>query len=196
MKQCTRCKRALPEDDFRIRSDKTSNRQRICRKCESECSKNYAKLHRKRITEGRREYQKDYKQKNKTHLNDIQRRRYHEIVDEKHSYYSVYRNTDRSRNFYLQRRYGITLDEFNEKLGQQGNGCAICGSVSGKANKKHDRLTVDHNHATGELRGILCHKCNFGLGHFGDDIELLLKAIEYLKSYNLVSPEISSILGG
>lgn len=196
MKQCTRCERILPDDDFRIRSDKSGTRQRICRRCECEYSNSYAKLHRKRITENVREYQKDYKQKNKKHLNDIQRRRYHEVVDERHSYYSLYRNTDRTRNFYLQRRYGITLNEFNEKLKQQNNGCAICGSVNGKANKRNDRLTVDHNHATGELRGILCHKCNFGLGHFDDDIELLLKAIEYLKSYNLVSPEISNTSGG
>lgn len=191
MKQCTRCKRVLPKDNFRVRSDKTGNRQRICRRCECEYSNKYAKINRKRITQDRREYQKDYKQKNKKHLNDIQRRRYHEVVDEKHTYYSAYRNTERSRDFYLKRRYGITLAEFNEKLKQQENGCAICGSVNGKANKRNDRLTVDHNHATGELRGILCHRCNWGLGQFDDDTELLVKAIEYLKSYNLVSSDFS-----
>ena len=63
MKQCTRCKKVLPEDNFRIRSGRNGARQSICRRCECEYGKKYAKINRKRITEARREYQKDYKQK-------------------------------------------------------------------------------------------------------------------------------------
>jgi len=196
MKQCTKCKKVLPEDNFRVRSGRGDARQSICRRCECEYGKQYAKINRKKITEARREYQREYKQKNKKHLNDIQRRRYQETVGKKRSYHSIYRNSDRNRDFYLQRRYDITLSDFNKKLKQQNGGCAICGSVSGKANKNHDRLTVDHSHMSGQVRGILCHRCNFGLGQFDDDIELLLKAIEYLKSYNLVSSEKSNTSEG
>lgn len=57
------------------------------------------------------------------------------------------------------------------------NKCEICGE---KENKK--KLCIDHNHETGELRGILCSKCNSALGLFKDNIENLKKAIEYLET--------------
>ena len=46
------------------------------------------------------------------------------------------------------------------------------------------RPNIDHNHETGEIRGILCHKCNTGIGLLNDDQELLKKAITYLESTN------------
>jgi hypothetical protein len=54
--------------------------------------------------------------------------------------------------------------------------CCICGSTRGKRNHH-----IDHCHATGVLRGLLCHNCNLGIGHFKDNIELLEKAITYLR---------------
>lgn len=56
--------------------------------------------------------------------------------------------------------------------------CAICSSERGTHNH-----SLDHDHATGKLRGILCHNCNVGLGHFKDDTALMHKAIAYLESY-------------
>ena len=56
--------------------------------------------------------------------------------------------------------------------------CAICGNPP--TGRKHH---LDHCHGSGKLRGILCHNCNVGLGHFKDNVELLAKAIEYLKKY-------------
>lgn len=58
--------------------------------------------------------------------------------------------------------------------------CAICGTDS--------NLCVDHDHTTKKLRGILCKKCNVGLGMFKDDQELLSRAIEYLKNPPLTIP--------
>lgn len=66
--------------------------------------------------------------------------------------------------------HGLTVEEARHF--RQGKVCAICGGV--------DRLCVDHDHATGEIRGVLCLNCNNGLGRFKDDPELLRKAIRYL----------------
>jgi len=84
------------------------------------------------------------------------------------------------RNAKLKLDYNITLDEYNEMLIKQNNGCAICGKkMNGKRN-----MCVDHDHVTGRVRGLLCSHCNWGLGHFKDNIDLLENAIKYLKKNN------------
>ncbi|MCJ8163147.1 endonuclease domain-containing protein [Acinetobacter zhairhuonensis] len=64
--------------------------------------------------------------------------------------------------------YGVAKEDFNYSH------CAICGSTK--------RLSIDHCHTTGDVRGLLCNKCNFGISYFSDDVSLLQKAIEYLSS--------------
>lgn len=59
---------------------------------------------------------------------------------------------------------------------RDGKICDICGSSG--------RLTVDHCHTSLDIRGILCHPCNMGLGHFKDDPEILQRAAKYLRKVN------------
>lgn len=84
-----------------------------------------------------------------------------------------------SRKTHLKRKYGISLDEYNVQLEKQEFKCALCGG--NETHDKHKVLAVDHCHKTGKIRGLLCFKCNSGLGSFNDDINLLIKAITYLK---------------
>lgn len=77
----------------------------------------------------------------------------------------------------LERTYGITAEEYEQILIQQNRVCWICG---GTVKSRRGKLHVDHNHDTGEVRGLLCINCNRGLGNFRDSIELLKRAIEYL----------------
>lgn len=72
-------------------------------------------------------------------------------------------------------RYGITAAEHAELYERQGGACAIC------EHSVYYALRVDHDHATGEVRGLLCQKCNLGLGYFDDDAERLRAAIDYLR---------------
>lgn len=81
----------------------------------------------------------------------------------------------RSRRVELNRLYGITLEDYDEMFAAQGGMCAICNQPSIK------NLSVDHEHATGAIRGLLCGPCNFGLGHFRDNTDFLAAAIEYLR---------------
>lgn len=81
--------------------------------------------------------------------------------------------------------YGLTIDSYNDLLESQGGGCAICGAKeSTRGNGKTSRLVVDHNHDTGEVRGLLCHLCNTGIGCLQDDEELVQKALNYLRRNN------------
>lgn len=80
------------------------------------------------------------------------------------------------RNHSLMRLYGLTADQYNEILAKQGGTCAIClrPPVS-------RRLHVDHCHKTLVVRGLLCYRCNYGLGYFSTP-EQLVRAGEYLTS--------------
>lgn len=84
------------------------------------------------------------------------------------------------RKHHLYSKYGITLDYFDQLLEKQNYSCAICKNPQKSKNR---RLCVDHNHETGEVRGLLCDLCNTALGKFQDSRELLLRAEEYLKKY-------------
>lgn len=76
-------------------------------------------------------------------------------------------------------RYGLKRGTADVVLAQFGSECAICGATSGSSRAK--QLFVDHCHATGTIRGLLCHPCNFGIGYFKDDPQLLAAAIAYLE---------------
>jgi len=81
------------------------------------------------------------------------------------------------RKGHWRRKYGLTEEEYNEFFIIQKGCCSICGRHQNELNRP---LGVDHNHATGKIRGLLCYKCNTGLGMFNDDINVLKKAIDYL----------------
>jgi hypothetical protein len=97
------------------------------------------------------------------------------------------KNPDKKREQKFRNRYKINLPYYNLLATKQSNKCAICGHVpSGAGIDKY--LRVDHDHTTKKIRGLLCLKCNSGLGFFKDDIDLLNKAKLYLsaKNYELV----------
>lgn len=78
---------------------------------------------------------------------------------------------------HIEATYGITAEEYDAIYKAQGGVCAICRRASGKRR----RLAVDHDHATGYVRGLLCKTCNRNvLGHLRDDPEALNRAIGYL----------------
>jgi hypothetical protein len=79
----------------------------------------------------------------------------------------------------LKRLYGISPEEFDALLASQEGLCAICKTDDPRG-ANGGSWQVDHDHDTGEIRGILCFGCNVGLGKFSDDPILLAQAIDYL----------------
>ncbi|HPW67046.1 MAG TPA: endonuclease VII domain-containing protein [Salinivirgaceae bacterium] len=76
-------------------------------------------------------------------------------------------------------RYDLNKNDFQEMILNQNNKCAICGK-----NFKNNRYTyIDHNHINGNVRGLLCPKCNALLGNCNDNIKILEFAIQYLNKY-------------
>lgn len=78
----------------------------------------------------------------------------------------------------LKQNFNISLEVYYEMLEKQNHCCAICGKHENKLKK---RLAIDHNHKTGEIRGLLCSNCNLAISLFDDDQTILYKAINYLK---------------
>lgn len=80
----------------------------------------------------------------------------------------------------LRRNYRMTPDDFNKLWKAQDGKCAICQVDMQPRGRKSDAAAVDHNHATGEVRGLLCRSCNHGIGNLKDNPEVLMAAAEYL----------------
>jgi len=84
---------------------------------------------------------------------------------------------NKSRKHHFQKQYGLSIEQVDEMILSRNSTCDIC-------NKKTKKLHVDHCHATGEVRGLLCVLCNTAIGKFKDDINLLQSAIKYLKLHS------------
>lgn len=85
----------------------------------------------------------------------------------------------RQRAGHLMRKFGMTIEQYDAMLEGQGGGCWICG----RPPREDISLHVDHDHATGRIRGILCFCCNNALADFGDNPELLRKAAGYVSRH-------------
>jgi Recombination endonuclease VII len=82
-----------------------------------------------------------------------------------------------NRDYWLDKKYSMSAQDYDILLEKQHGVCAICHDLPGERRA----LSVDHDHNTGFVRGLLCTKCNAGLGLFKDDIRLLAAAIVYLQ---------------
>ena len=111
-------------------------------------------------------YNRAYNQANRDRLNAYRREHY---AKNKHLY----------RNQMYKMRYGITLEEYDAMLREQGDVCAIC-----KKTDNSRELAVDHSHTTGVVRGLLCKQCNTMLGHIESVPGILDSAKEYLGKWD------------
>lgn len=85
------------------------------------------------------------------------------------------KHPDSGRNGQLKYLYGITLKQHKQMYADQNGNCACCGQPV-----PYDKTCTDHSHETGKVRGLLCYRCNYGMG-FIDDIVFMQRALEYVK---------------
>lgn len=122
---------------------------------------------------------KEYYWKHKDEREEYRKQYYHTHKNDNKEYRKNYVITHRreTKNRALLRNYGITVDEYDTMVKEQDGKCAICGKIP------ENWLVVDHNHLTGKVRKLLCPLCNIVLGQANDNIDLLNKMIEYLKTF-------------
>lgn len=148
-----------------------------CNKCKIiKPVEDYSKLRstcKKCIAEAARLYRKENKEEYKKHYTKWRRK-----------------NPEKMKAAYKKKKlaqYNLTESDYNRILLEQNNVCACCGQKETTFDSRLNvlrTLAVDHDHLTGEVRGLLCTNCNNGLGRFKDNISLLQNAIDYLNKYN------------
>jgi hypothetical protein len=137
-------------------------------------SKKYAASHKEEIRARKKAAYKANREKIA-----VDRKVYYEANKEKQkadakAYYHLNREAQQAR------RYGLTLVHFRAMMAAQGNRCKCCGTLFGML--RSTRPNIDHCHATGQVRGILCLQCNLLLGHAEDKPAILETCAQYLKA--------------
>lgn len=117
--------------------------------------------------------------KEKRALTDEQKRA--KLVRRNERYASEPEMRKKVRAYQLRRDFGISTEEYAAQLSRQGEACAICGV---RQEKEQRQMAVDHCHKTGEIRGILCHSCNRGIGSLGDEPGRVEAAAKYLREFH------------
>ena len=128
---------------------------------------------------------KQWYEKYKEEIKRKARIRYHQtkMIDKprRQSYYEANKETLKEQNHLnrVRRKFGLTPEQYQQKIEDHSGRCAICGNVPDK------RLCVDHNHITGQIRGLLCSKCNTAIALLKENVDILNAAQEYLMKYSI-----------
>lgn len=171
MKICKKCNIEKQNDLFH-KNNKTKDK--LCSWCK-ECASEYAKQ------PDRRKYQKNYRE-SEARKNSL--KRFRDSGNEKKSrqnFYSKNENKLKRKDYLLKITYNISLEIYNKILNEQQFKCKTCNiSLDELKNFKFKNLVVDHNHKTGEVRGLLCNNCNRALGYIKENKNTLENMIKYL----------------
>jgi len=157
VKRCPGCKETKQAADFHKGRDNKDGLQTRCKLCKASARKKFREQYPERVKAR-------------------ESRAYARLVAEGKANTHYLRHFERYRDEWLTRRYGITYADYQRMLELQKGLCAICNRSA--------KLDVDHNHETGRVRGLLCRKCNLGIGYLKDDHGLLLKAYRYLVAFD------------
>lgn len=166
LKHCPRCRRALPLDCFDSNRANTQGTQAYCKEC----------LYRDKPSETERTCTIC---KETSPISNFHK------CGSGHQSCCRACNTERARVAKYAEKYGITVAEYDAMNEAQKGLCYLCGKPEKRTIwGKIPRLSVDHNHATGQVRRLLCYDCNQGIGLFKEDTALLARVIAYLNSFS------------
>ncbi len=156
-KPCSHCKGVLPVAAFNRDTRASTGLSAKCRPCSKAANNAWRALHP--------DANREWKAKNRTRLRKY-KREYHAAHPDQH------------RRRQLRAKFDLTPEQYAEMLLAQGGVCAIC---KGPEPREGYALAVDHDHATGEVRGILCSHCNRAVGWLADQPERVRAAAVYLE---------------
>lgn len=164
MRTCTQCHESKPVERFAKSKNGRGGLHTWCKSCKAASARAWHSAHR----EHRRDYDQARYRANGDTVREMARRWHRE---------------NRERSLENKRKWKLGLHRLTDadkaRMHEaQGGACAICR----KPLEVHS-MKVDHNHQTGKIRGLLCHHCNVGAGHFFDSASLLRAAADYLEDH-------------
>jgi hypothetical protein len=177
-KTCRKCASPKPLSSFYRDSRRSDGRQSNCKLCNHATRRAWARANPDKVREQKK---RDY-QTNRSSFQERARRwyeRHREKVLQRTSDYAR-KHKSNARDCHLKRTYGISLAEHQSMREAQGHVCAVCKDPARMSPNKD--FAVDHCHSTGRVRGLLCHRCNQGIGLLADNPDILRAAIAYLET--------------
>jgi len=159
MKRCKKCGVSKPLSEYYRATGMKDGHRSECKTCHGARQKLWYQANREKAIADVKRWQQENREQLLAYRKEYRKRR--QVED---------------RDAHLRRTFGFSIAEYNTMLNAQGGGCAICGKAPGKV-----ALHVDHDHESGEIRGLLCVGCNNALGQFKDDVALLARAAGYLQ---------------
>lgn len=169
MKTCSKCHKAKPSSDF-----PKDLRYKQCHRCRNRSSLGTSMISRTCSKCGASERDAPFPESRKF-------KQCRACISKRITAYNrtSQKYKDYQRNYHMKRNYGITVEEYERKLKEQGGVCAICK----RPPIGRYRLSVDHNGTTKQVRGLLCNPCNGGMGRFEDSPERMETAVKYLRRW-------------
>lgn len=160
-KRCSKCKKEFPKTTEYFYTYGKYLRH-ICKACSTLENREW----REKNSDHKKAYDKEYSKRNKDKIKE----RYH-------------KHATLARIKEVERLYNLTEEELQDKMNLQNGCCAICKDSLVGPNSTHS-YSIDHNHSTGDARGLLCPNCNTAIGLLREDLIIFESAIEYLRVYN------------
>lgn len=175
-KKCSKCGVEKPITEFYKNKLGKYGVRSYCKICELLWGDKWRKNHPERA----KEIQKNYKKNNPEKYKASQKKYRDTHKEEIHQRFVEYKagHPEVVRDNHIRSRYGISIDDYNKIFIKQDGRCAICGE------NQSERLAIDHDHITGEIRGLLCRKCNLMLGYSGDNPGILRSAASYIELHD------------
>ncbi len=185
--KCSKCLLEKVESDFYVRRGFPRGRGSHCKECAEKERRDLVKKNPERALRIKN-YKKEYNKRPESIIKarESQRRRWHKPENKERNSAQSKRFREKyplaSMGWFLNKNYGLTVDDYQRMLDCQSGKCAICKRHYSEFKK---RLHVDHDHSTGKVRSLLCHFCNTAIGSFNESVELMEEAIKYLKVHKL-----------
>lgn len=165
LKRCRKCRDVKSLGTFGVSRQSRDGLQTACKTCINKQNAKYEKASFERDPNLFRKRNREVAQRRRARNNAI----------------DPEKKRARQRTQNLKRSYGITPEQYDQKIVDQNGYCSICLKELVPGLRTH----LDHNHSTGQIRSILCGSCNIGLGAFGNNPKRLEAAVAYLVSWDL-----------
>lgn len=178
-KVCPKCRQEKLLCEFFRDRTKSQGRAAYCKGC----VRSYQREWEKKNPEKRREISKRYRERYPDRITETQRRCYSKPERKQKQRKWQRQNKDKVRIYQMKSKFGLTTEQAVEL--SKIDKCSACGGPPGKHN-----LHVDHNHRTGEVRGMLCHGCNVSLGLLREDLERIRALANYIERGRRVNDHI------